>query len=413
MKKLFTVITAAVFLLIPLMSYAQSTPNAGGAPPVEQVLVREGDFAIRLAEQLKIGSPGSEAEAESMLASIGIAPQNGWTADYPVTPDIIGELENAIGVAVDSNRLVMEKDQAIRALGTVSAEMGLPVTADSAGEYAEEKPPEAYAEYSDPAVTDYYETAGPPVVTYYPPPPDYYYMYAWVPYPFWGWGVWFPGFFVLHDFDVVVINKGRHCRVTNHFVDPRTRRVATIDPAGRRDGKLHRWTDGSSRNRGFASAEAQKGAREIYRQSLERPKKGNVGSGTSRFQPRDGAGPDRNPPASRIEISRSRENRGDGSTRMPGAGGRVGKDQTTPNRQPPSASFNSPRSGFSGDSSRHDFSSGGSGRTHSGPSAGGGGFSGGIWSSGGSGGLGGGGGFRSSGGLSRGGFSGGGCRGRC
>lgn len=46
-----------------------------GAPPIEQSLVREGFFAIKLAEALKVGPVKSEGEAESMLASVGIGPQ--------------------------------------------------------------------------------------------------------------------------------------------------------------------------------------------------------------------------------------------------------------------------------------------------------------------------------------------------
>ena len=46
-------------------------------------LIREGDFAIKLVEALKVGQAKSEAEAESILASVGIAPKNGWIADYP------------------------------------------------------------------------------------------------------------------------------------------------------------------------------------------------------------------------------------------------------------------------------------------------------------------------------------------
>lgn len=44
-------------------------------PPIEQSLVREGFFAIKLAEALKVGPVKSEGETESVLASVGIAPQ--------------------------------------------------------------------------------------------------------------------------------------------------------------------------------------------------------------------------------------------------------------------------------------------------------------------------------------------------
>ncbi|MCJ7785206.1 MAG: DUF4124 domain-containing protein, partial [Desulfobacterales bacterium] len=36
-------------------------------PPIAQTLIREGDFAFKLAEVLKIGQAKGEAEAESML----------------------------------------------------------------------------------------------------------------------------------------------------------------------------------------------------------------------------------------------------------------------------------------------------------------------------------------------------------
>jgi len=68
----------------------QSGETAKQPPPISQTLVREGDFAVKLAESLKMGKPQGEAEAESMLASAGVAPKNGWIADYPLTPDIIG-----------------------------------------------------------------------------------------------------------------------------------------------------------------------------------------------------------------------------------------------------------------------------------------------------------------------------------
>jgi hypothetical protein len=95
------------------------------APPIAQPLIREGDFAIKLAEVLRIGRAKSDAEAESMLASLGIAPQNGWIADYPVTPNVIRELRTAVGGAVDSGTLRMRKNEAITALQNLAAQQGL------------------------------------------------------------------------------------------------------------------------------------------------------------------------------------------------------------------------------------------------------------------------------------------------
>ena len=96
--------------------------------------------------------------------------------------------------------------------------MKLPVKA------AGETPPEGYKswqessqygdEYPPTEIDNYYYDEGPPVVTYYPPPYDYGYLYAWDPFPFWWGGVWFPGFFILTDFDCVVEVGGgsRFCR---------------------------------------------------------------------------------------------------------------------------------------------------------------------------------------------------------
>ena len=66
----------------------RSGETATQAPPIAQNLIREGEFAVKLVETLRIGQAKNEAEAESVLASVGIAPHNGWVADYPLTPDI-------------------------------------------------------------------------------------------------------------------------------------------------------------------------------------------------------------------------------------------------------------------------------------------------------------------------------------
>ena len=60
-----------------------------------------------------------------MLASVGIAPKNGWIADYPITPDIAEELQNAISQAADSKRLSLSRNEALIAFQGLTAEMGL------------------------------------------------------------------------------------------------------------------------------------------------------------------------------------------------------------------------------------------------------------------------------------------------
>jgi hypothetical protein len=94
--------------------YSWSEQTKPGPRTIERSLIREGFFAMKLAEALKIGPVKSEADAENMLAMVGILPKNGWIADYPVTPDIIRELRQAIVVAADSGKIAMNKSEAIQ-----------------------------------------------------------------------------------------------------------------------------------------------------------------------------------------------------------------------------------------------------------------------------------------------------------
>ena len=286
-------------------------------PPIAQTLVREGDFAIKLAEALKMGKAKSEAEAESMLASASITPKNGWIADYPMTPDIIGELEKAIGEAADAQKLALGKNEALKALRTVAVEQELPIIAEGPDEYTESPPP-TDPQYTTPSEIDnYYYTEGPPVVTYYPPPWDYYYMYAWIPGPFWCSGFYFPGFFILHDFHRGFHRNGHAYAITNHMRDPGTGRVFAVDPA-RRHGPRDFGGRNATPMRGFNSTEARNGARSIFERSH-----GRLGSGnTSMAVP--GRGSNHTNPAY------SRRGRGDGKqfynkeSRPPGFSGRNG-----------------------------------------------------------------------------------------
>jgi hypothetical protein len=254
---------------------AQSGRATTQAPPIAQHLVREGDFAIKLVEVLKIGQAKSEAEAESMLASAGIAPKNGWTADYPMTPDVIGELERAIGEAADANRLPMGKNEAVKAFRTAALEFELPIITEVSDRYAESPSPMT-PQYTEPSViNNYYYTEGPPIVTYYPPPPDYYYLYSWVPSPFWCSGFFFPGFYILYDFHTVIIINKRMCVITNHIRDPRTGRIYTVDPAKRHAGRSFEGKE-TLHMRGFNSLEAKNSARSIFERSRERAALGNT-----------------------------------------------------------------------------------------------------------------------------------------
>jgi hypothetical protein len=244
MRTWLLTIGTVVMLLLPFAvraaDYGASASNIGAQPPVAQPLVREGDFAIKLAVQLNVGNPADEADAADMLARNGVAPVNGWLSDYPVTPQIIGQLQESVSRAASEGKLQMTADQAVGGLFSVSAQYNLPTTPDQRASAPDNGAQTAQPPKTDQAViNNYYGTYGPPIVTYYPPPPDYLYLYAWVPYPYWWFGFWYPGFYICNNFTtVVVVRPGVRAVVTNRFIDHDTRRGVVVDPNGsRRTGR--------------------------------------------------------------------------------------------------------------------------------------------------------------------------------
>ena len=343
MKKWLTIVTAAGLLLYPFAAtaadYGSQPTQTQQAPPVAQTLVREGDFAIKLAAELDLGKPSDEATAEDMLAAAGVVPANGWLSDYPMTPEIIGQLKESVSRSAAEGKLHMNNEEAVKGLYYLTAQMNLPTPA-GAGSQAQQGSEQAPAAPSNPSVVNnYYYDQGPPVVTYYPPPYDYAYMYDWVPYPTFWFGFWFPGFFICHNFTTVVVSPvfvDRRVVVTNHVIDPVSRRVAFVDPVSRTNGSVRATTvlraangttfsnlpemrrsmgslvakgaesrtvtSSASRGSGFSTRESQRGAENIYRRSVERTRpytapmggsnsrEGRFGSNRSAGRPATGEG---------------------------------------------------------------------------------------------------------------------------
>src|SRR5512143_3228135 len=307
MKKWLSILLAAGLLLYPFAGFAQDygppTAQKQQAPPVAQTLVREGDFAIKLAAELKLGNPENEAAAEDMLAKAGISPLNGWISDYPVTPEIVGQLGDSVSAAADQGKLTMNAGEATKELYSLASEMNLPTPAGPG-------PGSVPVGSSNPTVVNnYYYDQGPPVISYYPPPPYYGYLYDWVPYPAFWFGFWWPGFFVCHSFTttVVVSNStfvNRKAIVSNHIINPVTRAVTVVDPVVRTStgavrpmtalrtgsGQMFRTTtdmtrgvtlsgvspvrtgtpfSGARGTGGYRTAEARKGAQAIYSRSVQ------------------------------------------------------------------------------------------------------------------------------------------------
>jgi hypothetical protein len=253
-----TALCLLLVLLLPTVLPAQSS----GPPPVGAPLVREGDFAIRLLYALDLGATDDEVEAETRLGEVGIIPRNGWIADYPVTPDILGELQRSVVDSASSRRIPLSRDEALRRLNAVNDEFELSVSPYTSGQASgPATPAEGYATPED--ISNYYAEEGPPVYTYYTPPPDYYYLYVWVPYPFWCRSFWFPGFFVLHDFHRHFVVRNRVAFVSNHFNDVSGNRVFRVDPRMRYSGKTYAGI-GAPRSKNFIPTGVPRGERDVF-----------------------------------------------------------------------------------------------------------------------------------------------------
>ncbi len=308
MKKWLSVVLTAGLLLYPFAGFAQysgpQTSQRQQAPPVAQTLVREGDFAVKLAAELDLGNPENEAAAEDMLARAGVSPLNGWISDYPMTPEIIGQLGDSIAAAAGEGKLPMNAGEATKGLYSLASQMNLPTPAGPGAGTAPE------GRSNPTVVNNYYYDQGPPVISYYPPPADYVYLYDWVPFPVFWFGFWFPGFFICHNFTttVIVTNAAfvtRTAIVSNRIINPVTRTVTVVDPVVRTStgtvrpmtalrtgsGQLFRTVTDMNRGvtlsgvspvrtgtavsgsaagtGGFRTLEARKGAQAIYSRSVQ------------------------------------------------------------------------------------------------------------------------------------------------
>ena len=253
-----SLLVALMFLLsIPATTGAQPE----GPPPIGGPLVREGDFAVRLLSALDLGTTDDEVEAETRLGELGIIPRNGWIADYPVTPDVLGELQKSGVDAASSRKIPLSRAEALRRINAVSDEFELSVSPYAGGQTGPEPPADGYANPED--VNNYYAYEDAPVYTYYTPPPDFYYLYVWVPYPFWCRGFWFPGFFVLHDFHRHFVVHNRVKFVSNHFNDIKTNRAFRVDPVVRFSGKTFAGI-GAPRSKNFISTGVPRSDREVF-----------------------------------------------------------------------------------------------------------------------------------------------------
>jgi len=206
--QLFSIIAVALvlnFVVFEVRAEQEPGESAGELSPLVPPLVREGDFAIKLAEVLGLGEIADEDDAGRLLVELGLSPRNGWIADYPVTPVILAELREAVIASSESGSLAMTYNEALEAFDRLALDLGLSVDENADLEFVTELPAEGSSPDEVPyagsfRTHDDYTTDGPPIMTYYPPPSHYYRYYDWVPYPFYFSRSYYSGFFILHDF---------------------------------------------------------------------------------------------------------------------------------------------------------------------------------------------------------------------
>ena len=263
MKTFGIFIISLMLALLPVSALAEAEVAKSIPPPISQPLVTEGALAVQLVSALGVSSTTDEVVAESNLGDIGIAPRNGWIAAYPATPDIIGEVQQSVAAVANAGKLSISRDEALKRFGDTIAGVDLMVRSYTSGESAMDKPV-SRPTYPNPGmIITTYSNEGPPIVTYYCPPPDYYDLYDWVPYPFWWTDFWFPGFFVLRDFDRHVFIHNHFVRFSNHFNDINRHHVFRIDPVERFHGKTFAGI-GVKQSRGFISTGVQHSPQIIF-----------------------------------------------------------------------------------------------------------------------------------------------------
>ncbi|MDD4913919.1 MAG: hypothetical protein PHW13_02620 [Methylococcales bacterium] len=297
----------------PNVSVGQSRINP---VPVAQTLIPEGVYAQRLLAALMPGSAQDEGHAEDLLSSLGIEPQYGWISEYPVTPEILGELDKDIAHACGQGKIGLAADQALKLVADLKTALGFnispipPAVQQSAGSgriyhYIDSNGAENYtddfnaippayraqaeivsqgvaataptaavtaplpftpqyaASPDSDTINGYYQDQGPPVVTYFPPPQSYYYLYTWVPYGFWSAGYYFPGYFVLNDFRRQIIYN-RQAYWVGHHAGP-----------GNGGAGGHPEQD-DRRHDGYASPAARNGGNTMIGQEQNRPVAGRA-----------------------------------------------------------------------------------------------------------------------------------------
>lgn len=218
---LLVVVFIAVMFLIPGPARAQGEDALAYAEQaIAPAVVRQGEFALHLAEALAIEvAEDDEDGAIRALAALGVEPAGGWQPDQAMTPQVVAELRADVADAAAAGRLGMETEAALKAFRELLTELGLPLPVEPTLGYGGAGPPlNGYGPYCDATATHYfYGSYGLPLYSYCYPPAAYIHHYYWVPGAFRAHGHAFAGFFMLRQ--VHLIQHVQHHRHFGHRFD--------------------------------------------------------------------------------------------------------------------------------------------------------------------------------------------------
>jgi hypothetical protein len=221
------------------LSETVPTPVVAPQPPEPApTIVTQGEFAVRLVEELGLAEDPTEEEAAEFLTSARISPKLGqWEMDQPMSPELTVRLRKLTVAAADRGWITLTPEQGLLAFDTASALMGLTIPVTTGVE--------------EPSYSPVQIAETPPLVYVETPPPAIYPYYVWTPVlgGFWWNGFVLPGFFVL---DVNIYVSDHHHRgfrghpgiidpghirrqFRSHIVDRQVKRSPAVPNNGRID----------------------------------------------------------------------------------------------------------------------------------------------------------------------------------
>lgn len=233
------ILLLAAALLIPALVTAQQPVEKSSISAIEPVLVRQGDFAMLLVEALHLGVAERQESAISRLEDADIAPEDGWIADYPMTPEILAQLAPTLGDAADSGAIALSRDEALGALQALAAEFGLSLPDELGPRYARRYLRDDAYDCQGSTIRRYYDNYAPPVLSYCRPPYDYDYLYDWRPYGSWWHGHYYPGYYLLHRFHLVIHVDSTRPHHRQYLAKPQARSKHRHKKTGPHDGIRH------------------------------------------------------------------------------------------------------------------------------------------------------------------------------